>query len=184
MKIYKIVSNVSDYQRIMPTDDSEYSNTLSFDCETKEEVWNPIDMYVFNSKKKKGNFYSLGGIGALAFDEKVLDIMQTIFEMAGEILPVNVGKEVLYILNVLECVNALDDSNTKFSIYPDGTRGRILSYSFHADRISESCLYKIPETSKVDVLTYSGIKDPEDEFYSLYFEHKLKGLIFEEIYSQ
>jgi hypothetical protein len=138
-------------------------------------------MYVFNPKKKKGNFFSLGGIGALVFDQKAHDIMLTVFDMAGEILPINVSGENLYILNVLECVNMLDEKNTVWDYYPDGGRGRILKYSFFKNRLSESSLFKIPQTSKAEILTYSGVKDCEDEFYSLYHNNNLTGLIFEEL---
>jgi hypothetical protein len=168
----------------MPKDESEFLDKLSFNCKSKSQGWQPSDMYIFNPKKEKGNFYSLGGIGALAFDETVLDIMQTVFEMAGEILPIKIDNEIVYILNVLECVNALDETNVKWQIYPNGSRGRILSYSFYNNRLTESSVFKIPETSKGDILAYSGVNDPEDEFYSLYMKHNLKGLLFEEIYEK
>jgi len=107
----------------------------------------------------------------------------TLLEMAGQILPINVDGKKLYALNVLECINCLDQENSKFDYYEDGTKGRILRYAFH-HRLTASSIFKIPETSRGEILTYSGVKDAEDEFYSLYKQLKFTGLRFEELYSK
>jgi hypothetical protein len=184
MKIYKITADANEYQWVMPKNEKSLLAELAFDCISKQEVWQPLDMYIFNPKKRKGNFYSLGGIGALVFDKSTLDSMLTQFEMAGEILNINVGNEGLYTLNVLECINALDENRTKWKLYENGARGRILEYAFYINRLPESSIFKIPETSKTEIFTYSGIKDPLDEFYHLYMQHDMQGLVFEEVYSQ
>jgi len=181
MKIYRIVNDVEKYQWIMPQNEKDLFDALSFDCFPKKESWNPIEMYIFNSKKKKGNFYSLGGIGALVFDDNVLNVMRTFFEMAGEILPVFLNGTELYILNVLECVNALDEKKTIWNYYENQTRDGILKYAFHNKRFTESSIFKIPETSKTEILTYSGFKDPIEEFYSLYIQYAFEGLLFDQI---
>jgi len=184
MKIYKIIPDVDNYQWVMPKNESDLMTKLSFDCEPKKDKWQPVDMFVFNPKKKKGNFYSLGGIGALVCDEKALDVLLTSFEMAGEVLALKLGSEVLYVINVLQCTNALDYEKSKWSYYSDGTRGRLLQYAFYRNRLTESSIFKIPETSRTEIFTYSGTKDPEDDFLYLYHANKLEGLLFEEVYSQ
>jgi hypothetical protein len=183
MKIYKLSEDVNKYQWIMPVEEKSLFDNLSFDCFSKKNEWVPLDMYIFNPKKKAGNFYSLGGAGALVFDEKVLDAMRSIFEMAGEILPLNLNGNILYCLNVLECINNLDQTKTIYDKYEDGTNGRILKYVFHINRFPESSIFKIPESSKTEVLTYSGLKDSDDEFVGLYLKNEFTGLVFEEIFS-
>lgn len=183
MKIYKIKADVNNYQWIVPSNKDDIREKLFFECQPKKANWQPLDMYVFNPKKKEGNFYSLGGIGALVFDEKALDAMLTIFEMAGEILPINVEGTALYILNVLDCVNCLDKEKSTWDYYEDGSRGRILSYAFHANRMTEGSIFKIPETCKTEVMIYSDIKDDEEDFMLLYKRYGLTGMIFEEIFS-
>ena len=72
---------------------------------------------------------------------------------------------------------------SEWHYYEDGTRtNRIKKYSFYEDRRTESSLFKIPETCKVEVLTYSGVKDELEEFIGVYNESKFDGLIFEKIY--
>ncbi|MDO3628861.1 hypothetical protein [Mucilaginibacter sp. BT774] len=183
-KIYRVTVDVSNYQWIMPNiPEDDLLEFVIFDCNKKDESWIKTNWYVYNLKEKKGNFFEING-GALAFDQQVYDSeLFTLLEMAGEILPVNVGGERLYALNVLECINCLDQENSKFDYYDDGTKGRILKYAFHR-RLTESSIFKIPETSRGEILTYSGVKDAEDEFYSLYKQLKFTGLKFEELYSK
>lgn len=40
-----------------------------------------------------------------------------------------------------------------------------------------------PETAKGEVLTVSGLKDPEDEFKSIVEHNGLEGILFEELWS-
>lgn len=184
MKVYRVKTDVRNYQWIMPDiSEDNLLDFIMFDCEAKNENWTDINWYIDNPKLKKGNFYHIHG-GSFAFDQQVYDSeLFTLFEMAGQILPINVEGQKLYVLNVLECINSLDQENSKFNYYDNGTRGRILNYTFH-NRLTESSIFKIPETSRGEILTYTGIKDSEDEFYSLYKQLNFTGLIFEELYSK
>jgi hypothetical protein len=184
MDIYIAKADSNNAQWIIPKVSEEILlDVLSFDCITKGEQYGNFEWYIFNPKEKKGNFY-MGVPNALIFDQKVYDSeLFTLFEMAGEILPIHLESgEELYALNVLECVNMLNKEDTIYDFYDDGTKGRILNYSFYENRISESAIFKIPETSNSEVLTYSGVHDSEDEFFHLYKKLGFKGLVFKEIW--
>jgi hypothetical protein len=131
------------------------------------------------------NFYSIGTYGVLVFDEHTLEICRTIFEMAGEILPIKVERGPdLYLLNVLECMNGLNYDITIWDYYNDGSKGRILKFGFHPERVlNEASIFKIPEDLKTSIFCYADIKNPDDEFYHIYHKYKLTGLIFEEVYN-
>ena len=90
----------------------------------------------------------------------------------------------MFILNVLECVDCLNEKATHFDTYSDGSRGRILKYSFHLDKIQKSNLFKIPETSKTEILTYLDPKDNEEGFIDLYKKLGFKGLVFKRVFSE
>jgi len=75
----------------------------------------------------------------------------------------------LFIVNVIDCVNALDKNKTVYDYYDDGRRSnRILKYAFHTNRFHESSIFKLPETAITEILTYSGKKAESDEFYDFY----------------
>lgn len=183
MRIFKIKTDTNNVQLIQPTDISKITlERFKFDCESKKMDFDGIDFYVYNPKIKAKSFFHTNG-GTLVFDEKTLELCRTVFEMSGEIIPIQIerGSE-LYILNVLECMNGLDYDRTKWDYYSDGSKGRILEYSFHKDRVvNESTIFKIPETSKTDIFCFADTKDKQDEFYHIYHDNNLTGLTFEEI---
>ncbi len=184
MKIFEIETDANNVQWVMPRTRVENWLELStFDCERKNDTFDPIEWYIFNPKKEKQNFFT-GVTGALVFDQAVYESeLFTLFEMAGEIIPIQMETgDMLYVLNVLECTNVLDHKQTSWSYYDDGSRGRILRFAFHNKGFSESSIFKIPETSRAQILSYSGLKDSDDEFFSLYHKLGFTGLVFEELF--
>src|SRR6218665_1104630 len=184
MKIYRIKTDTNNIQLVQPTDYSLITDRefLDFKCEPRNSNWKELEVFIYNPKTKPKNFYGLIS-GILIFDEKVLEVCQTVFEMSGEILPIQVERgPKLYLLNVLQCMNGLDYNRTKWDYYDDGTKGRILEYKFHENRIvNESTIFKIPETCATSIFCFTDERDEDDQFYHLYHKHKLTGLIFEEI---
>ena len=183
MEVYSVKVDSNTFQWIMPDcKEEDILRYTTYDCEAKQAANFNINWYAFNPKSKLGNFFTLGTGGAFAFDQHVYDSdLLGLLEMAGEIIPIQMGEHTLYILNVLECVNALDEDHTKWDYYDDGSRGRILEYAFHK-RFSESSLFKIPQTCKGEILTYSGLKDNDDEFKSLYEKLNFTGLLFDKVF--
>jgi len=181
MKIFRVKKNSNHVQLVNLTKDRE-SSFLQFNCEPKFHEWKDTEVYIYNPKVKPKNFYGLIS-GILVFDQKVLEVCQTVFEKAGEIIPIQVERgSKLYILNVLNCINGLDYDRTVWDYYDDGTKGRILEYKFHENRIvNESTIFKIPETCATSIFCFTDERDEDDQFYHLYHKHKLTGLIFEEI---
>jgi hypothetical protein len=183
MRIFKIKTDTNNIQLLNLCDVSKRTlEKFKFDCEPKMQDWEDDLFYIYNPKIKAKNFFSIGS-GCLVFDERTLELCRMIFEMSGEIIPIKVERgEDLYILNVMECMNGLDYENTKWDYYSDETKGRILKYAFHKDRVmNESTIFKIPETSKTDIFCFADVKDREEEFYHIYHDNNLTGLIFEEI---
>jgi hypothetical protein len=171
MNIYKIKTDTNNIQLVSPTKREliEDLHFLDFDCEPRLNNWEELEVYTYNPRTKPKNFYALIS-GILVFDEKVLDVCQTVFEMAGEILPLKLerSEQKLYILNILQCMNGLDYNKTVWDYYDDGTKGRILNYKFHEWRImNESTLLKIPESS-VNIFCFTNDRNEDDQFYYLY----------------
>ncbi len=104
--------------------------------------------------------------------------------MAGQLLPLPYKGQTYTILNVLECVDALDQDRTQW-IYGEttGAKIKIEQYHFYSNRLGESVLFKIPETSRAEVLLVEGLRDAEEEFRFIVAQNNLKGLIFEEVWN-
>ena len=183
MNIYKVHEDVKNYQTICPTDESIYdTDILEFNCLSKINAWTKSDFFVFNPKSKKSDFPHLIP-GCLVVSEHAANYVGDLLEMAGELLPIRVDKEQYYILNILECLSALNEELTEWSYFQGTqTKNEITKYNFYTNRFSESSIFKIPQ-SATSIFALNGYKEPADEFYTIYRKSKLTGLIFEEIYS-
>jgi len=176
MKYYKF--SVSDSQWFMPKNEDE-SMEVVFDCTKKEEEWKKLKMFVFDPKSPRCNFNTVGNGGTLLFDRKVYDSdLYDLLESAGEILPVDVEGETFFLLNILVCVNALDDESSTYNT-TRGRKGRLISPALYDNRMTESSIFKIPETCKTEMYCYSGVKDADLEFKYLYEKLGFTGLEFQ-----
>jgi len=82
-------------------------------------------------------------------------------------------------------VNCLDSEGTGW-VFGKKTNAkiRIERYQFIPSHFSEAPLFKIPETAPAELLTVTGLKDPQDEFKNRVESARLGGLVFEEIWAQ
>jgi hypothetical protein len=191
MKILKIVPDHS-YWSLLPTDRGFWNAAYDkhqeiFALELMAPGWTPPGLYVRDpARTQKGSFLNFGS-GRLAYSEDVYDSdLGELIERSGEILPAKMEAtgEVCHIFNCTACYNCLDRANTKMRMTPDGAMAiQVEKYSFHADRIGDCNLFKIPETRRVELYTLVGRDEPEDDFYSLYQSLGFTGLKFEEVWS-
>jgi len=184
MKVYRIRTDANNFQSFYPIDEKIWdTNLLIFDGASRKKDWIPLEVYVLQTKLKRGNFFKLCP-GSLVVDKYAIDSLASFFEMSGELLPIFFDNTEYNILNVTECVNVLNQENTNWvNGQSTGKKIRIEKYSFLPERFVEVPLFKIPETCKSEILTITGIKDPDYEFKTKVEKLGLQGLIFEEIWS-
>lgn len=184
MKIYR-VSTDDDCQILVNDERSPAKKDIVYSLGIGKKFngkWVTPKLRIYNPLEKKPNFYYFAS-GSFVVDEKTCDIFQSIFEMAGELLPVNCTDFKGYLLNITQCVNCLDhdfceyekDSDTGEDLY-------LKKVVFQKSMIPESTLFKIPEDNGVDIFTTEGMGIRE-EFKEMYEKHKMKGLKFELIWS-
>jgi hypothetical protein len=130
---------------------------------------------------KVGQFPALFFYAVLGVDEVALRALRGLLERSGELLPLPHEDKLYHVVNVTECINVLDTRRTRW-LYEKG-RPPIDQYIFHRKRLTQTPLFKIPETCRTEILTCEGIDDPEHEFKGRVEQLGLKGLIFEELWS-
>lgn len=184
MKIFRIRLDSNVFQSFLPVDTAIWqTDTLKMDCQPKSVQWKPPEVYVHSPKRKRGNFFHFCS-GALVADSSAIEALRSTFEMAGELLPLEYNGVAFHLLNVLECISCLDDQRTKWVTgKTTGAKIRIVEYHFNKSRLSESTIFKIPETSSSEILCVEGLKDPEDEFKFQVESNEFTGLIFERLWS-
>jgi hypothetical protein len=182
MTIYRVEPDVKNYQSFLPTEEAAWNNgQLFFDCTTRLNSWKPLDIYVLEPKLKKGNFFGLGP-GSLVADSHAFELLRDLFEMSGEMLPLFHEGEKYYLINVTGCFNVLDQDRTQWEVNKKGVRFRITNYAFRSERLTESPLFKIPETCRGEILTVADRGDDESDFKLRVESAQLTGLRFKELW--
>jgi hypothetical protein len=155
---------------------------LRFDGTSKREIWVPPEVYLLRPPAMEGDFYGLEWAPVFAIEHGVLDAVDEFVGMAGELLPLlpYEGKEYS-LLNVTECVNALDHERTEYAYgKTSGEPLFIERYVFHPRRFTESSIFRLPDPPRI--FCYEGLKDPEEEFKPFVEMNGLRGLMFREVW--
>jgi hypothetical protein len=188
MRVFSVRANV-DLQTFFPydPDDPRDTKTLTngmfpLDCTPRSAQWTPLPLYAQNQKSKRGNFIFLWS-GNIAADSRACKALRPVFDRTCEFLPMlPYDGEVFHVMNVLECVDCLDNEKTKWQVdQKTGRRLQIEEYSFVPERFAESTLFKLPKRRVL--LTVTGLKDLKYDFKSIVEREGLTGLEFEELWS-
>ena len=192
MKVYRVVPDVNRYQSFSLEKEAQerelsalrnFEETpMTFNGTPKADNWVPPGVFIYMPKLKNGNFPGFQYTQTLVVDETALEGLRDFLEMSGELLPLPYKDKLYHVLNVVPFVNALDDNKTQW-VYGKNTgeKIRIDRYAFRADRLAGTFLFKIPETN--EILTCEGIKNPNEEFKGRVERLGLKGLLFEELWT-
>jgi len=184
MRVYRVNTDGDHYQYFLPDDDRVWAtDVLLLDGTPRLEGWKPPEIYVLKPRLRRGRFFDLC-VGGLVLDSHATNILRPMLEMCGELLPLYHKGEEFFLLNVLECINVLDEERTVW-VYGEttGARLHIEKYAFKPNRFTETSLFKTPETARSEVLAVEGLKDPEDEFKYVVEHGNLTGLLFELLWS-
>ena len=180
MRIFQFDFDVDRYQMFY-FDGPE--DVIWFNGDPMRDVWVPPKVHILEPRLKRGNFLFLQP-GMMVVDERARTELAGFLEPSGELLPFDYKGERFWALNVTTCIDALDEDRTEWQIgQTTGARIGIERYAFHAHRLTGTPIFKIPETSRAYLYTMSGWKDPEDEFVFNVQKRGLKGLRFDEVWS-
>lgn len=169
-KVYRVRNDVNNYQYFMTAKSSE-RELLHTLYKPMLQTWNPPEVFVYQPLKPKGVFRQFSS-DTLILPPDATEALRFHLEMAGELLPLPFQGETYTMLNILECINCLDNERSEFS-YIDGMRAHLLRHRFHKDRFSESTLFKIPESYVYEVLAVEF--DPDEGFVADLRRHEYQG---------
>ena len=133
-------------------------------------------MYCDGPLQKEPDFWSIGTGATIVAGDKALEAVQTMFEMAGELLPLPYAGKMLTVLNVTECINCLDHEKCEWRTARNGIRLYPTRYVFHSKRFNESSLFKVPEVRTSTIFCLEHEFDPQTEFKAAVEEAGLQGL--------
>jgi len=171
--IYKIIAASNDYQRLVAEYDALWKQ-LRFDCRPQVD-WNPPKVRIFDPTKPVGDFLSFAA-GSLTVRDEKLNAVRTSFEMAGEILKLDGQDATYWCLNVLICVNGVDEDASEWLV--DSKSGKKITLKrpvFRRGFLAESSIFKVPQQPG----SLYVWEDENEGFFHEYQTNKLTGLRFE-----
>lgn len=177
MKVYEIHVDLDRFQTFYVDDLS-----FRFDCTPLIPTWKAPEAYILHPKLKAGDFYGFQWFGTLVASPEIRGNIEFYFEVAGEILDIRHEGKTYALLNVLECINVLDQDRSEWALSDEGERIRLTKFAFHEHRFTESSIFKIPEKCRTTIYTYVRENDPDHEFKAFVEENGLTGIEFIEVW--
>jgi len=155
----------------------------TFDCTSQRRSWQSPIIYLADPSVLTGDFLYYDP-GCLVVSPSAVERVRPFFKRAGELLPLWFDGEEYTLLNVTECVDALDDSKTEWLRAGDNNhKVEICRYAFNPNKFTDSSIFKIPETCSGSALTWEKDGDPKTEFKAFVEENGLTGLLFRELWN-
>ncbi len=192
MRVFQIVGAVNDFQSLLPADPAIHElieeSPLWFDGRSKATGWASPAMKIMSPKKNAPDLWSVNSDAAFAATPEAFPLIQAFFEMAGEVLPLPVGRQTLHLLNVTVCEDCLDGDRCGWILGDDGERLAVDDspggYVFDPRFFPESSIFKIPYGAAGATFCWEEDDDPLCSFKAAVEKHGLKGLKFREIWAK
>lgn len=184
MKVYEVEPDVDRFQTFLP--EERYRNSAAddfFDATPLANKWPRPEVYVLHPKLKVGDFFGFLSPGTIVATPEAYQKVEFFFDVAGEALPLIYKGREYALLNVLECIDIVDQERAEWLLIPEGEKAMLTKYAFHENRFTRSSLFKVPETCRGALLTYERSGDPEEEFKAFVEHNKMTGLLFREVWS-
>jgi hypothetical protein len=185
---YSVRPDPDDFQYFLFEDDRMLDDDrYAFDGRPKAKMWVPPAVVSFQPKLPEADFWSfgLGGTGATfavrpeALRGPVVDHLKGV----GELLPLPYKGREFGVVNITECIDALDADASTWLTYPETQEPfRVERPVFRLDRLGGT-LFKVPETSFEAMYCWEDSKNAQDQFKGVVEREGLSGLVFERLYS-
>jgi hypothetical protein len=187
MTVYKIEIENEKYKGFYADDvdfELEVQGYLEFKCTPKGHDWVPPKVYMEEMEDEDKGTQPVPDIaafrpGSLVLSPRATEALKPILERTGELLPLPYQGETWFILNVTECVNALDKDRTEYvKDDEDGTILGIRRPVFYEDRLTRSSVFKIADDNFTSIYCHSADQNTEYDLKRAVESSGLRGIKF------
>lgn len=169
MKIWHLQSDVNNYDNLIPIKKEDWDKLL-FVGKSLSDNWTPVPV-IINEEIKPSDSPGLD-TSAPIFSEKAVEILKDLMDGSVEILPLRSRNGKYFAINVLDVVDCVDYSNSKFRTFKNSNKIMFFEkYSFIPECIKGKNIFKI-----VDEPTKTAFVS--DEFKEKVFSSGLTGFKF------
>lgn len=174
MKIYALAPLYDQYKSFLAkNDDLAAEEYGSLRCKGKPINW-PAPLAIIGDDEDVGIPEADIGfinIGSIVLAESSYALLKDIAEKYGQLLPLNFEERNLWLWNVTNTVDALNNNRSEFNSY-----GGVVKPFFSAEKIGDSMVFKIKEDNFTNIYC-------TDRFVQLIKENSFTGLDFDEFES-
>ena len=174
LTVYKLYLD-DQYQHLL-IEDLEFIDKFRFEGKTLRKVWSPPAVYSPAPKLRVPDFWDLVPINSFALSQRLFSTLP-LLQRTGELLPLKFEDSDVHVFNVTNVVDCLDKKKSVYNI----DLARVKEYAFKPKRFSQS-ICRVPEAP--DLLAVEGLVPPEQELRAIVEKRKLKGLIFDKVWSE
>lgn len=184
MKVYLLKPDTT-YRMMYPEDDVYESDNWEFKCEDLVDRLPQFQAYFDKNLDKPLPDIAYIGMSTFALRHDVATELVDILESSSELLPFYLDDELWYLLNVKDCVDALDEENSKYKINDGKLKLHLTEYAFHSDKLKNKSLFKIPNDNRSQIYCVDDRNSDESILNNLFCAiqaHGYTGVVFKEIY--
>ena len=180
MKIWSLEEDINNYEHITLAEGND-TNWIDFrdmfQGKRIKENWTPIEVHLIEHKGslKRGDMPYLSP-GKPVFTSRAVKILSDLLQGSTEILPIKYELQELFIVNVVNFIDAIDYEKSDIEYMRDGRRIMCVNkFSFIIDNVKNQHIFKIYNQLHGSVFV-------SDEFRNKVLESELKGFKFIEVW--
>lgn len=178
--VFRIVPLWNDFQALLVEApfESYLHDLMKFDGTSRVDEWRRArpQFYVDRPERPVPDLWPVVSSASLGLSDRARDLVETHFPGTGELLPANLGDTSLHILNVTRVVACLDKERTR----PD--LGFPKAFAFRQAALPIGTIFKIPETSRVDILYCDATSDGEAPLAAMLTDNRLTGITLKRLW--
>ncbi len=178
MNIYLLKADANRYQGILPCSDEDWDVFSKFDGNPIKNFWSSIEIcfYIEDIDSMPRGDFPILATHVPVFSRHAVNCLKNTLESNGELLPLKAGTEIYYAYNVTTLLNALNPIESTIIRFSTGELMDIEKYSFFAEQIINTDIFKIPQASTMDVFVTDG-------FVEKVKDYQLTGFIFKLVWT-
>ena len=168
MRVYKLDSDVNNYKSIQLCDTVDSDYYQMFDGTRIKERWETLEVKYYEEDKelKVGDS---PGFNIPVFSRKALSVIYPMINNDVEILTFRLNDEVLYGINVVAVIDAIDYEQSEYRMFSDGNR--IMAFKkimFRDDAIKGRNIFKTVDFPRGDIFV-------SEDIYNVILNNHLEG---------
>lgn len=144
MKIWKLSSDVQNYDAVKPVDGYNHSFVLTFNGASKADTWTPLQVKRVYPKQNLPlgdcpNFFMT------VFSQRAVDALYPLIQNDAELLPLDFDEQKLYGINVTSVLNVLDYEKSDYIKFDNSDRIMVIEkYVFgKSDELLRHDIFKL-----------------------------------------